>query len=49
MTPLSLVMLEKKDLPPHLAALEHLETAVTLQSLLLDMEDQGEAPGQQGG
>ena len=40
----SLVILEKKDLPEHISGLENLECAVTLQSLLTDLEDVGEAP-----
>ena len=39
----SYVILEKKGLPQHLAPMDCLDTAVTLQSLLMDMEDLGEA------
>ena len=39
------VILEKKGLPQHLAAMDSLDTPVTLQSLLMDMEDLGEARG----
>lgn len=36
------VILEKKGLPSHLQNLENTEIAVTLQSLVTDMEDLGE-------
>ena len=39
------VILEKKGLPQHLAAMDCLDTPVTLNSLLMDMEDLGEARG----
>lgn len=36
------LILEKKDAPPHLASIESLDSAVTLQSLLMDLQDAGE-------
>ena len=36
------IILEKKGLPPHLASIENLDKPVSLQSLLTDLEDQGE-------
>lgn len=37
------IILEKKGLPEHLQQLDNLETAVTLSSILTDMQDVGEA------
>lgn len=45
----SLVILEKKDLPEHILALENLECAISLQALLTDLEDIGEAPDPHNG
>lgn len=39
-----LVILEKGSVPTHLSKLDNLEKAVTLQSLLTDLADQGEVP-----
>ena len=39
----SLVVLERKSVPQHLSEMENLEMAVSLQSLLTDMQDLGEA------
>lgn len=39
-----MVLLERKGLPGHLSKLENLDTAVTLQSLLVDLQDAGEVP-----
>lgn len=36
------IILEKKGLPPHLASIENLDKPVALQSMLTDLEDQGE-------
>lgn len=44
-TSTSWVLLEKKDMPEHLKNMECLETVVSLQSLLNDLEDCGEATG----
>ena len=41
--PTTLILLEKKSLPGHLSSLECLEQAVTLQSLIMDLQDAGEA------
>lgn len=38
-----LVILEKKGLPQHLQSMENVDKAVTLQSLVMDLQDQGEA------
>ena len=38
----SLVLLEKKNLPEHLLGIENLETPVTLQSMIADLQDAGE-------
>lgn len=38
----SLVLLEKKNLPEHLLSIENLETPVTLQSMIADLQDAGE-------
>lgn len=38
-----LIILEKKGIPAHLASLDNLDKAVTLQSMLMDLQDQGEA------
>lgn len=37
-------VLERKDLANHLAKLECVDTAVTLQSLICDLQDAGEVP-----
>lgn len=37
-----LVILEKKNLPGHIAKLDNLETPVTIQSLVCDLQDAGE-------
>lgn len=39
----SLIILERKDLPPHLASLECLEVATPLKQVLRLLEDSGEA------
>ena len=36
------IILEKKHVPQHLASIESLESAVTLQSLITDLQDAGE-------
>ena len=36
------IILEKKSVPQHLTSIESLDTAVTLQSLLNDLQDAGE-------
>lgn len=41
--PTTLVILEKKNLAAHLQDLEAVEKPVTVQSLLMDFEDCGEA------
>eukprot|EP00438_Fugacium_kawagutii_P031749 Skav206267 [mRNA] locus=scaffold8121:279:8933:- [translate_table: standard] len=41
----SLILLEKKDLPEHVQKIDNLDTVVTLQSLMNDLEDCGEAMG----
>lgn len=41
------VILERKGIPAHLTKLENLETPVTLQSIVIDLEDMGEAPFKQ--
>lgn len=38
-----LVLLEKKQLPPHLQKLDNVDVPVTLQSLVCDLQDAGEA------
>ena len=39
----SLIILEKKSLPQHLMEMESLEMAISLQALMVDMQDLGEA------
>ena len=39
----ALVMLEKKDLPGHLASMNCVDTTATLGSVLLELQDAGEA------
>ena len=41
-TNMTLVLLERKGLPEHLASMDSLETVVTLQSLICDLQDLGE-------
>ena len=38
----TLIMLEKKDCPEHIQKLDNIDCAVTLQSLLVDLQDIGE-------
>ena len=38
-----LFILEKKGLPQHVRSMENVDKAVTLQSLVMDLQDQGEA------
>jgi len=38
-----LIILERKSIPQHLAALENLEMPVTIASMLNDLQDLGEA------
>ena len=40
----SLVILERKDLPAHLASMNCVETTQALSKILREMEDQGEVP-----
>ncbi len=42
----SLIFLEKKNLPEHLLTIENLETSVTLQSIIADLQDAGEVTWQ---
>ena len=41
--PTTLIILERKHIPDHLKELPNLEVAVTFQSLLVDLQDLGEA------
>ena len=41
-TNMTLVLLERKGLPEHLASMDSLETVVKLQSLICDLQDLGE-------
>lgn len=43
----SLLILEKKKIPPHLAEISCLDKALPMKELLLALEDNGEAPWQQ--
>lgn len=43
--PNTLIILERKHIPDHLKELPNLEVAVTFQSLLVDLQDFGEACG----
>ena len=38
----TLVLLERKGLPEHVARMDNVETVVTLQSLVCDLQDSGE-------
>lgn len=39
-----MVILEKKTMPNHLQQMESLDTVVSLQAVLSDLQDMGEAP-----
>ena len=39
----TLIILESKNCPEHVRSIENLDTAVTLESILSDLEDMGEA------
>ena len=39
----TLIILESKNCPEHVRGIENLDTAVTLESILADLEDMGEA------
>ena len=43
MTGSSYIILEKKHVPEHLSSVESLDTCMSLQSVICDLEDQGEA------
>lgn len=38
----SLILLEKRNLPEHLLGIDNLESPVTLQSIISDLQDAGE-------
>ena len=42
------IIMEKKSMPEHLQQIDNLDTPVTLQSMVTDMQDLGEVPGLRG-
>lgn len=40
----TLILLEKKDLPTHLASMNCADSVIALSNVLREMEDQGEVP-----